>query len=67
MKDHFPECISKYGNPEGLCFTDHPSMEAEDRRIIEVEDRRIEEAKRKSGMGSGVESAREDEEMHDAQ
>ena len=26
VKDHFFYCISKHGNPEGLRFTDHPSM-----------------------------------------
>ena len=26
VKDHFPSCISKCGNPQALRFTDHPSM-----------------------------------------
>ena len=26
VKDHFPDCISKHGNPEGFSITDHPSM-----------------------------------------
>ena len=26
VKDHFPSCISKFGNPRALRFTDHPSM-----------------------------------------
>lgn len=26
VKDHFPDCISKYGNPQALRYTDHPSM-----------------------------------------
>ena len=26
VKDHFPHCVSKCGNPQALRFTDHPSM-----------------------------------------
>ena len=26
VKDHFPDCVSKCGNPQGLRYTDHPSM-----------------------------------------
>ena len=26
VKDHFPGCVSKYGNPLGLRYTDHESM-----------------------------------------
>lgn len=26
VKDHFYHCIKKYGNPQALRFTDHPSM-----------------------------------------
>ena len=26
VKAHFPNCVSKYGNPHALRFTDHPSM-----------------------------------------
>ena len=26
VKDHFPYCIAKCGNPQGLRFTDHPTM-----------------------------------------
>ena len=29
VKDHFPGCISKYGNPRGLRYTDHESMWSE--------------------------------------
>ncbi len=27
VKDHFPSCVAKHGNPQRLRFTDHPSME----------------------------------------
>ena len=26
VKDHFPSCVAKHGNPQSLRFTDHPSM-----------------------------------------
>ena len=26
VKDHFPDCVSKYGNPQAMRYTDHPSM-----------------------------------------
>ena len=26
VKDHFPDCVSKCGNPQALRYTDHPSM-----------------------------------------
>ena len=26
VKDHFPGCVGRYGNPQGLRYTDHPSM-----------------------------------------
>ena len=26
VKDHFPHCVSKFGNPQAFRFTDHPSM-----------------------------------------
>ena len=26
VKDHFPHCVSKCGNPQSLRYTDHPSM-----------------------------------------
>lgn len=59
VKDHFPDCISKHGNPEGLFFTDHPSMKQEEARILN--------ANRTSGLVSSLDDVREDEEMHDAQ
>ena len=30
VKDHFPGCISRYGNPLGLTYTDHESMPSKD-------------------------------------
>lgn len=27
VKDHFEYCVGRYGNPEGLKWTDHPSLE----------------------------------------
>ena len=33
VKDHFPGCVSKYGNPQGLCYTDHESMSSESPNI----------------------------------
>ena len=29
VKDHFPGCVFKYGNPKGLRYTDHESMSSE--------------------------------------
>ena len=59
MKYHFPECISKYGNPDGLCFNDHPSMEVPENRIRNTD--------RTDDRGASLGSASEDEEMYDAQ
>ena len=57
VKDHFPECISKHGNPDGLWFTDHPSMRKEEARIQNRSQTR--------GKVSGSEDVGEDEEMYD--
>ena len=36
VKDHFPGCIAKYGNPRALKYTDHESMQnAEKRRLLD--------------------------------
>ena len=59
VKDHFPDCISKHGNPEGLSFTDHPSMKRERARIQSINGA--------SGHVSSSRNVREDEEMSDAQ
>ena len=33
VKDHFPDCVSKCGNPDSLRYTDHPSMAEREARI----------------------------------
>ena len=59
VKDHFPDCVSKHGNPQGLYFTDHPSMKRERARI--------QSTNRTGGYVSSLKNVREDEEMQDAQ
>lgn len=41
VKDHFSDCVGKYGNPQALRYNDHPSMggqesEGQGTRIAEV-------------------------------
>ena len=59
VKDHFPDCISKHGNPDSLSFTDHPSMEKAKARIQRLN--------QTSGKASDSEEVGEDEEMYDAE
>lgn len=47
VKDHFPDCVAKYGNPKGLRYTDHPSMVQKEAAIK----RRRQESRGTSGMG----------------
>lgn len=59
VKDHFPDCILKHGNPDRLFYTDHPSMRKEEARI--------QSRNQTSGKVSGSEGVEEDEEMHDGE
>ena len=34
VKDHFPGCIAKHGNPQSLKYTDHPSMQTTEKRRL---------------------------------
>lgn len=56
VKDHFPYCISKYGNPQALRFTDHPSMAQ-----TEVAIQRRTRASRESSAVTTEESDSEDD------
>lgn len=70
VKDHFPDCISKFGNPQALCYTSHPSMAKMEATLqrrrqansetssadTEMDDAQV------NGCGQGVKF----EEMHDA-
>lgn len=46
VKDHFPDCVSKYGNPQALRYTDHPSMAQKEAAI----QRRSRESREVSSM-----------------
>lgn len=70
VKDHFPDCISKYGNPDSLRYTDHPSM-ASTKAFIQRRSRASREPSNVNTDGLGCQTAEQGqgvkaEEMNDA-
>ena len=75
VKDHFPDCVLKCGNPEGLRYTDHPSMAKAEANLQHrgqasheasdsaMEDEQEEEEKEEEGNDDDEKMEWEDEQM----
>ena len=66
IKDHFPACIRKHGNPQGLKYTDHPSMaKAEAFRLRSLDNRSQPQTQGFASMNSDKEVDRRDDWLSD--